>query len=171
MGPFSISIVFTAGGVLPNGTFDYKPQCFGRDLNSYVAQTYTNQNVVDSLMATTSIGEFQDTLSGPLNSLDLGPYPGGHFSTGSNGSDFFASPTDPAFYLHHANVDRLWATWQAMDPENRQYALNGTKTTDNIPPSDNLTLTDYEYFGPLDQVREVVTLMSISDSPFCYQYE
>jgi tyrosinase len=23
------------------------------------------------------------------------------------------SPNDPVFFLHHANVDRLWAAWQA----------------------------------------------------------
>lgn len=26
------------------------------------------------------------------------------------------SPNDPVFFLHHANVDRLWATWQGMHP-------------------------------------------------------
>lgn len=26
------------------------------------------------------------------------------------------SPNDPVFFLHHANVDRLWATWQAAHP-------------------------------------------------------
>ena len=33
--------------------------------------------------------------------------------------------------------------WQAQDPENRQYALSGTPTTLNIPPSPNVTLDDY----------------------------
>ena len=23
------------------------------------------------------------------------------------------SPADPVFFLHHANIDRLWAEWQA----------------------------------------------------------
>jgi tyrosinase len=26
------------------------------------------------------------------------------------------SPNDPVFFLHHANVDRLWAAWQARHP-------------------------------------------------------
>jgi tyrosinase len=27
------------------------------------------------------------------------------------------SPNDPVFFLHHANIDRLWAEWQAMHPD------------------------------------------------------
>jgi tyrosinase len=26
------------------------------------------------------------------------------------------SPNDPVFFLHHCNIDRLWAQWQAMHP-------------------------------------------------------
>jgi tyrosinase len=26
------------------------------------------------------------------------------------------SPQDPMFWLHHANVDRIWSIWQAMRP-------------------------------------------------------
>lgn len=43
------------------------------------------------------------------------------------------SPNDPVFFLHHANVDRLWAEWQAKDPVLHAYrpqsgypGLNGT---------------------------------------------
>jgi tyrosinase len=28
-----------------------------------------------------------------------------------------ASPNDPVFWLHHANIDRLWAEWQRNNPE------------------------------------------------------
>ena len=27
-----------------------------------------------------------------------------------------SSPNDPAFYLNHCNVDRIWAAWQANNP-------------------------------------------------------
>ena len=29
------------------------------------------------------------------------------------------SPADPLFWLHHANVDRLWARWQQQHPRQR----------------------------------------------------
>jgi hypothetical protein len=36
----------------------------------------------------------------------------GHGWVGGHMSDPTASPNDPVFFLHHANVDRLWAMWQ-----------------------------------------------------------
>ncbi|MGE5347514.1 MAG: tyrosinase family protein, partial [Acidithiobacillales bacterium] len=27
-----------------------------------------------------------------------------------------ASPTDPLFFLHHANIDRIWSEWQKAHP-------------------------------------------------------
>jgi hypothetical protein len=29
----------------------------------------------------------------------------------------WTSPNDPSFFLHHSNVDRLWAKWQDLYPE------------------------------------------------------
>lgn len=43
---------------------------------------------------------------------------GGHMSSPT------ASPFDPLFYLHHCNIDRLWAMWQA-DGHADEYPLNG----------------------------------------------
>src|SRR5690606_29593427 len=37
-------------------------------------------------------------------------------------TDMFVSPGDPLFWLHHANIDRIWALWQAQDTA-RQYAI------------------------------------------------
>jgi tyrosinase len=60
------------------------------------------------------------------------------------------SPGDPAFYTHHAQIDRVWNIWQALDFENRQDAISGTSTFLNMPPSANTTLdtiVDFEYVG------------------------
>jgi tyrosinase len=36
------------------------------------------------------------------------------------------SPNDPVFWLHHANIDRLWGDWQRLHPEVCPYVPSGT---------------------------------------------
>lgn len=174
MGPFEFDLIFETEGVLPSTAFNYNPRCFSRDLNTYVAETYTNQTCVNQLMATETIEDFQNVLSGVAGTTNLGPHGGGHLTMGAQGFDFFASPTDPAFFLHHGQIDRLWWEWQLQDPTDRIYgdnALFGTGTMLNIPPSPNTTLTDYETFVILDQPRQVQELMSAEAGRFCYRYQ
>lgn len=35
------------------------------------------------------------------------------------------SPADPIFYLHHCNIDRIWAIWQGQNPNAEQYSMTG----------------------------------------------
>lgn len=51
----------------------------------------------------------------------LGVHGGGHFIiSGDPGGDAFISPGDPAFYAHHAQIDRIYWIWQMLDFDNRQ---------------------------------------------------
>jgi tyrosinase len=48
---------------------------------------------------------------------------GGHFyldGVEQNGTiaDPEVSPNDPVFFVHHANLDRLWAEWEKLHPDN-----------------------------------------------------
>lgn len=56
---------------------------------------------------------------------------GGHMSGGF-------SPNDPIFWLHHANVDRLWANWQASRLAN----VPSTTHEDHYPPPAQLSPFD-----------------------------
>lgn len=47
--------------------------------------------------------------------------PGGHMTSP------YVSPFDPFFYLHHCNIDRLWAMWQ-MDGHQTEYPTSGGTT-------------------------------------------
>jgi hypothetical protein len=46
------------------------------------------------------------------------------------------SPRDPLFYLHHCNLDRLWAIWQRNHPDVAQYSLEPNNTDDQDYASD-----------------------------------
>lgn len=92
---------------------------------------------------------------------------------GDPGRDLFVSPGDPAFYLHHAMIDRVWWIWQQLDPETRTGAngIAGTGTFLNMPPSPDTTLDTVLNLGyaagPPQTMRD---LMSTTDGPMCYIY-
>lgn len=168
--PIPYFSIFAFAGVLPANRFDYTPRCLSRNLNSYLVETYDTQNTVNALLNATDIAEFSLVMNGIPNTATLGPHVAGHVSfQGAN--DFFGAPSDPAFYLHHGMVDLTWTLFQANNPEQNQYALFGTRSTLNIPPTANATLDDYlhfDYLGPDVQVRDA---MKVGVQPYCYVYD
>jgi hypothetical protein len=42
------------------------------------------------------------------------------------------SPNDPVFFLHHCNIDRLWATWQYAHPGSAYLPASGGPTGHNL---------------------------------------
>jgi len=60
------------------------------------------------------------------------------------------SPTDPVFFLHHANIDRIWSKWQKKHPSAK-------------PPNLNETLKPTPLFGV-----KVSSVLSISTLGYSY---
>ncbi|GAA4454164.1 hypothetical protein GCM10023189_20290 [Nibrella saemangeumensis] len=52
---------------------------------------------------------------------------GGSLSTRGHMTSAAVSPFDPFFYLHHCNIDRLWAMWQT-DGHQTEYPTSGGNT-------------------------------------------
>ncbi|MFF9147249.1 tyrosinase family protein [Streptomyces sp. NPDC014861] len=46
--------------------------------------------------------------------------------------DLASSPNDPVFWLHHANVDRLWAQWQRQHPDQTYLPQSGGPPGQNV---------------------------------------
>jgi tyrosinase len=63
--------------------------------------------------------------------VEVNIHPPPHGFVGGLQADTWASPGDPIFFLHHAQLDRVWSIWQNLDPNRRTYALDGTKTIMN----------------------------------------
>jgi tyrosinase len=81
--------------------------------------------------------------------------------------DPFNSPNDPLFFLHHANLDQLWALWQEQDPKRlSDYgAVSGEEFTSNTELSMGL-------FAPVKLVKDVMdTLNRNGNGTLCFKYE
>lgn len=80
-----------------------------------------------------------------------------HGAIGGNMGFVNSSVNDPVFWMHHANVDRLWCQWQDIYPTYLHHiptsgAPMGQNTLDSMPPfgvtpcdATNMVAMNYEY--------------------------
>ncbi|KAL1881338.1 hypothetical protein Daus18300_001191 [Diaporthe australafricana] len=160
--------------------FNYNPRCFKRDLTDYSLQRYANDSsVLQLLRDTQDIWTFETIMQGPEGVPELGVHGGGHYALGGDpGRDVYTSPGDPAFWSHHANIDRVWWMWQMQDPEvragNVSTAIRGPLTTNNLyEPYGNGTLLSEQNLGYVADWETVPLgeLLSTTAGKFCYVYE
>ncbi|EOO01262.1 putative tyrosinase central domain protein [Phaeoacremonium minimum UCRPA7] len=167
-GPFNFNLVFTG---LPATWNIANPRCMNRDLNNYGIKTYDNQTLINEMLAATTIKDVQILMNSKnVGTTDRGLHGGGHYGVGGVMFDFFASPQDPAFFLHHGQIDRIWAQWQAANPKVRRYQYNGTSTifnTNATPEVSNCTIMDFGVLGSPQNLRDVADPMS---GLYCYRY-
>ncbi|KZV94812.1 tyrosinase central domain protein [Exidia glandulosa HHB12029] len=160
---------------LPPTVFNYVPRCFSRDLNQWIGTNFQTQENLDNVLAAETIAEFQDRIDNVFGDGFRGLHPAGHAVLGSTGADFFSSPMDPAFYLHHSMIDKVWTEWQSKGHgDERIYgdnALSGTLTTFNTPPSDNATMASVINWGTLEGPLPIVKVMAVGRGDLCYRYE
>ncbi|CAG7565237.1 unnamed protein product [Fusarium equiseti] len=154
---------------------EYNPRCLKRDLSDSVNKRFANAtSVLNNILKPKNVLDFQMQMQGVPGTGDIGIHGGGHYSMGGDpGRDVYTSPGDPAFYLHHSMIDRVWWIWQMLDPKNRIYgkdALAGTNTFLNMPPSAETTFDDYVRLGWVGADRQIKDLMSTLSGPFCYVY-
>lgn len=181
LGPVAFAPVDGDGGL------DYNPRCLGRDLSLVWSNQTKPTDVVRTISSCTELG----CLDTVLEAIE-GIHAGGHFTIGSLNNDAYASAGDPAFWLHHAQIDRVWTIWQSLNPANRTNQVYGTSTAFNgesysilfmsndslvlmgriliDPPSPNVTLDTDVDFGVLAPQQPVRNLVSSIDGPFCYIY-
>lgn len=172
MGP---SILAMPGGNLSgmSNPLDYNPRCMKRSLTPVILQKYANYtSIVQLILNNHDVGDFQTMMQGVPESGSLGVHGGGHYAMGGDpGRDMDASPGDPGFWHHHGMIDRVWWIWQNLDAKAREYAISGTNTFMNQPPSPNTTLDTvitlrYANGDPI-AMRD---LMSTTAGRFCYVY-
>ncbi|KAH8655320.1 hypothetical protein BX600DRAFT_515151 [Xylariales sp. PMI_506] len=162
--PLDFDTVFTG---LPANWTEPDPHCLTRDLNDYGVTNFNNVSDVEYMLAKTTVGDFNEDINGYGDSPGL--HGGGHYAIGGSAYDFFSSPVDPAFYLHHSMLDNVWNVWQSVDPVNRRYVYNGTSTIFNADTTPEVTNDTVLYFGPFGSI----TAKEVQDplaNIYCYKY-
>ncbi|TEB20570.1 Di-copper centre-containing protein [Coprinellus micaceus] len=104
-----------------------------------------------------------------VDSFVTGPiHGGGHGIVGGEMLNIYSAGADPLFYLHHANLDRVWWKWQEADKSNRLYAMSGpTEQQGNVQVTLDFVM-DFPALGPNVTVRDV---MDSRAYPGCFVYD
>jgi len=145
----------------------YNPRCLRRDMSNYFTTRYTKTaDIVNLISKFSTIGTFQDKMQ-----AGDGVHGAGHFTiNGDPGADFYTSPGDPAFWLLHSMIDRVWYIWQTQDFAKRQQVIAGG--TSMFGGGKLQSLEDNIDLGVLtSKVYKIKELVSTVDGPFCYAYE
>ncbi|KAL0937771.1 tyrosinase central domain-containing protein [Colletotrichum truncatum] len=175
VGPRAMLTFGSTNATSVENPLDDHPRCLKRDLNKHVGKKYSSfLNSTTLILDNDEHEMFQAVMEGDDRFVDgqLGVHGGGHYIIGGDpGSDAFISAGEPVFYLHHAQIDRLYWIWQMLDFANRQ-GVSGTETMQNSPPSRNVTVEDTIHLTPIGGPVKLKDLMStVGGSPFCYVYE
>ncbi|KAF2680037.1 Di-copper centre-containing protein [Lentithecium fluviatile CBS 122367] len=166
LGPVVWSVVQNGQPVNKNPRDDglgYNPRKMIRDFNATLIKQGANYQILtDFLVNKTTIADFHMPFFG-------GPHLAGHLFVSGYDNDLYTSPQDPLFWFHHGQVDRMWSIWQGLDYSTREYALDGTLTFLNTPPSRNATLDDLMPFEFSPDVA-IKKAMSTTKEAYCYIY-
>lgn len=112
------------------------PHVVNRNIGAFA--TLPDDTAVAGAMANGTFGSFAPALEGIHNS--------GHVWVGGTMGGVVTAPADPAFWMHHAEIDRIWAEWQAANP-GQHPALAGPAAIMDPWPEDEVATRDITALG------------------------
>ncbi|PSN62011.1 Di-copper centre-containing protein [Corynespora cassiicola Philippines] len=173
----------SGGGCIPNGPFanmtihmgpgestSFYEWCVRRDFVPSIFLEATSQEALEAAMSHPDFGFFSQ-------GTEISNHAAGHLGVGGlygTLTDVWASPGDPLFFLHHANMDRLWWSWQSRNLSERLTDISGP-----VVPQDwtnesgrNVTLDDLVHVGTTENITmSIRDLMDIQSPGLGYSYD
>lgn len=126
-------------GFTPTVTLVGGPHTVSRNIGAFTMLPDTAD--VAAAMTNGTFNTFEPMLEGVHNS--------GHVWVGGSMGSILTAPADPVFWMHHAEIDRIWAEWQAANP-GQHPALAGTAAimdpwTETEVDTRDITALGYSY--------------------------
>ncbi|OCL10974.1 Di-copper centre-containing protein [Glonium stellatum] len=171
-GPFKNMVVRMG----PQSSVSGNPRCLSRDLSPYFAGRYLGMNQTKLTLSQSDFGWFDRVAEGGPSFDASGIHGGGHYGVGGTYGemgDLYASPSDPIFWLHHANLDRVWWSWQMRNPRKRLFDISGPifLMDYNNTQGGNVTLSFPMTLGVNAKNTTVGQTMNIKGGVLCYDYD
>ncbi|KAG5654821.1 hypothetical protein KAF25_002889 [Fusarium avenaceum] len=162
-------------GAFNNFTVQYydqtsRPHCLNRGFNDGFTSAGKFQGDSYSPQVVSKIIDNSKNFTTFAKDLENGPHGAIHQAVGGDMVPS-TSPNDPVFFLHHAQIDRLWWIWQQQNPKKRNSDFSGISiltsgATDKKPAS----LNDKMPMLGLGPDRHVSELMTTSSNLLNYNY-
>ncbi|CAF3562928.1 unnamed protein product [Fusarium graminearum] len=152
-----------------NGT-TYNPNCIRRDFAPLSFRDMSGPDAIKDGMRQKDFGFFDRVTESTFHS-------GGHWGVGGlygTMTDKWQSPADPLFWVHHANVDRAWWSWQIRDLKKREKDVSGPLVNFDYAnqAAGNVTLNHPIAIFETRQLKaKVKDVMHIRKGLLCYDYE
>jgi tyrosinase len=181
----------TGGGCVTNGPFatnftlnvgpgsditKSNPHCLIRDFCPDTFRSNVGYDTVNEVTQHNTYEAFARRLEGLPGWSMKNFHGGGHFGVGGllgSMGDSSNSPNDPVFYLHHANVDRIWTQWQEQNLIPRILDMGGPINMfdyDNVKGL-NVTLGFKIGLSELAPQIPIAAVMYTRGPMLCYRYE
>ncbi|KFA68304.1 hypothetical protein S40285_07211 [Stachybotrys chlorohalonatus IBT 40285] len=148
-----------------------RPHCLQRQFMAAIPEAGLQEMLGFAYDANVIAGIFTHStyldFKGPLEGSPHGAVHAG-ISGGNGDMGPMTSPNDPIFFLHHAQVDRIWWLWQQESPS-RLYDYAGNLYPE---PSTGMSaaLTDIMPMLDLAADRTVEDFMDAGNAELCYVY-
>ncbi|TFK21692.1 Di-copper centre-containing protein [Coprinopsis marcescibilis] len=157
-GPFKGVMVHRGPGKL------ITTHCIVRGIDESWRRGVVSSNVNNIIQTSATYERFRLTIDDLMRGHIHGS---GHGIVGGEMLNIYSAGADPLFYLHHANLDRVWWKWQNANPSQRTYELSGPTTQQGKIQITLDFMMDFPALGPNITVRDV---MDASQSPSCFKY-
>ncbi|KAL0632473.1 hypothetical protein Q9L58_008658 [Maublancomyces gigas] len=159
----------------PGASLNATDRCLRRGFSPVIARNFSSAARVGVAMAQADFGYFNKAVEGETNFVNVGIHGGGHYSIGGEAGDLYASPGEPIFFLHHANLDRVYWQWQSKNLPARLHDVSGSVELMGPITGPNVTLAFPIELGPLAPQVTIRDLMDIKGlrsrtGVLCYDY-
>lgn len=115
------------------------PHTVTRNIGAFA--TLPNAAAVATAMGNGTFNTFAPALEGIHNS--------GHVWVGGSMGSIPTAPADPVFWMHHAEIDRIWAAWQTAHPGQNPNLVGAAAIMDPWPENEtdtrDITALGYTY--------------------------